>query len=196
MNFQFPISTNSIPKKKTASRFTTAKVRISERNAKFCYQNLYPRLDQVDYKQIFCQLYYGLIVPCTKTKKPSHRILMKGLLSWKVAASYSPALHCSTIGAGGLNFSVRNGKRWDPAAITTWYRLLTISTSKLSMSIHNNTWKYELLFLPRNKHLSGESYRAISKARLWRHRLYTCLLSTSSSGTTLMEFSSCGRLRT
>ena len=40
-------------------------------------------------------------------------------LSVKVAASYSPALHCSTIGAGGLNFSVRNGKRWDPAAITT-----------------------------------------------------------------------------
>ena len=37
----------------------------------------------------------------------------------KMAASYSPALHCSTIGAGGLNFSVRNGKRWDPAAITT-----------------------------------------------------------------------------
>ena len=24
----------------------------------------------------------------------------------------------STIGAGGLNFSVRNGKRWNPAAIT------------------------------------------------------------------------------
>ena len=24
------------------------------------------------------------------------------------------------IGAGGLNFSVRNGKRWDTAAITTW----------------------------------------------------------------------------
>ena len=37
----------------------------------------------------------------------------------KMAASYSPALHCSTIGAGGLNFSVRNGKRWDPAAIAT-----------------------------------------------------------------------------
>ena len=28
-------------------------------------------------------------------------------------------MHCSTIGAGGLNFSVRNGKRWDPAAIAT-----------------------------------------------------------------------------
>ena len=42
-----------------------------------------------------------------------------GLHFIKMAASYSPALHCSTIGAGGLNFSVRNGKRWDPAAITT-----------------------------------------------------------------------------
>ena len=40
--------------------------------------------------------------------------------SWrKKAATYSPALHCSTIGASGLNFSVRNGKRWNPAAITT-----------------------------------------------------------------------------
>ena len=38
----------------------------------------------------------------------------------KEAATYSPALHCSTIGASGLNFSVRNGKRWDPTAITTW----------------------------------------------------------------------------
>ena len=26
---------------------------------------------------------------------------------------------CSTIGAGRLNFSVRNGKRWNPATITT-----------------------------------------------------------------------------
>ena len=37
----------------------------------------------------------------------------------KGAASYSPALHRSTIGAGGLNFSVRDGKRWDTAAIAT-----------------------------------------------------------------------------
>ena len=34
-----------------------------------------------------------------------------------MAASYSPALHRSTIGATGLNFSVRNGKRWNPGAI-------------------------------------------------------------------------------
>jgi hypothetical protein len=26
---------------------------------------------------------------------------------------------CSTIGAGRLNFSVRNGKRWNPVAIVT-----------------------------------------------------------------------------
>ncbi len=33
----------------------------------------------------------------------------------------------STIGAGGLNFSVRNGKRWNPAAIVTLkpYNILT-----------------------------------------------------------------------
>ena len=51
----------------------------------------------------------------TKKQEPHVRLLSH----IKKAASYSPALHCSTIGAGGLNFSVRNGKRWDPAAITT-----------------------------------------------------------------------------
>ena len=37
----------------------------------------------------------------------------------KEAASYSPTFYCSTIGVNGLNFSVRNGKRWNPVAITT-----------------------------------------------------------------------------
>ena len=36
----------------------------------------------------------------------------------KRAATYSPARR-STIGVDGLNFSVRNGKRWDPDTITT-----------------------------------------------------------------------------
>ena len=40
-------------------------------------------------------------------------------LKKKRAVTYSPALHCSTIGASGLNFSVRNGKRWDTTAIAT-----------------------------------------------------------------------------
>ena len=53
-----------------------------------------------------------------KTKR-APEISLQGSRFVKKAASYSPALHCSTIGAGGLNFSVRNGKRWDPAAITT-----------------------------------------------------------------------------
>ena len=35
----------------------------------------------------------------------------------KVAMTYSPTNICSTIGAVGLNFSVRDGKRWDPNAI-------------------------------------------------------------------------------
>ena len=52
-------------------------------------------------------------------KQKSPEDIVSPGLEIKVAASYSPALHCSTIGAGGLNFSVRNGKRWDPAAITT-----------------------------------------------------------------------------
>ena len=37
----------------------------------------------------------------------------------RTAVSYSPGWWASTIGAGGLNGSVRNGKRWVPAAITT-----------------------------------------------------------------------------
>ena len=40
-----------------------------------------------------------------------------GTLSKKAAMTYSPTNLCSTIGAVGLNFSVRNGKRWIPDAI-------------------------------------------------------------------------------
>ena len=36
-------------------------------------------------------------------------------LSINMAATYSPALWCSTIGHEGLNFSVRYGKRWTPS---------------------------------------------------------------------------------
>ena len=35
-----------------------------------------------------------------------------------LATTYSPTIS-STIGADGFNFSVRNGKRWSPAAIVT-----------------------------------------------------------------------------
>ena len=50
-----------------------------------------------------------------KKKSPmkDHRTLVK------LAATYSPTWYSSTIGANGLNFSVRNGKRWIPVAIAT-----------------------------------------------------------------------------
>ena len=44
---------------------------------------------------------------------------MKNRRLVKVATTYSPTTKCSTIGAGGLNFSVRKGKRWNPTAIVT-----------------------------------------------------------------------------
>ena len=37
----------------------------------------------------------------------------------KTAATYSPTSYRSTIGVSELNFSVRNGKRWNLTAITT-----------------------------------------------------------------------------
>jgi hypothetical protein len=42
-----------------------------------------------------------------------------GLFIIRSAATYSPTLYRSTIGADGLNFSVRNGKRWSPVAKAT-----------------------------------------------------------------------------
>ena len=44
-------------------------------------------------------------------------ILLKMSFFIKVAMTYSPTNVCSTIGAVGLNFSVRDGKRWIPDAI-------------------------------------------------------------------------------
>ena len=55
-----------------------------------------------------------------KQKRGTFRIFLLGTsLIQKKAATYSPALHCSTIGDDGLNFSVRDGKRWNTVAITT-----------------------------------------------------------------------------
>ena len=51
-----------------------------------------------------------------KTKKSP--LVSRGALFYKVG-DYLLSHNCSTIGASGLNFSVRNGKRWNPAAIVT-----------------------------------------------------------------------------
>ena len=42
--------------------------------------------------------------------------------SMSLATTYSPTFG-STIGAAGLNYSVRNGKRWTPRAIVTKNKL-------------------------------------------------------------------------
>ena len=46
-------------------------------------------------------------------KQPPTKLVHRRL-SYKLAATYSPTLSCSTIGAHGLNCSVRNGKRCAP----------------------------------------------------------------------------------
>ena len=57
--------------------------------------------------------------PGPGTKKAPRRGMSPGGALKKAAASYSPALQRSTIGAAGLNFSVRDGKRWNPGAMAT-----------------------------------------------------------------------------
>ena len=49
-------------------------------------------------------------------KMPRVHFELRAFVKWR-----RPTLPrvCSTIGAVGLNFSVRNGKRWNPVAITT-----------------------------------------------------------------------------
>ena len=70
--------------------------------------------------------------------------------------TYSPTKRiCSTIGAGGLNFCVRNGYRCDPSAIITrisFYLIqeLSIAPSKLPQCITS----LSLTLQPRNFLLS------------------------------------------
>ena len=84
-------------------------------------------------------------------KKAPQSVTTAGALLKKRRLPTLPLLR-STIGVTGLNFSVRNGKRWNPG-----------------------------------KYIFKKKLRAISNARLWCHHLYTCILSTSSSLTTLKE---------
>ena len=87
----------------------------------FTYINTYIRLNNWNYplSHTFFSISSKSFFCANTTKCPSDHLRSKGHFNIKRAATYSPALHCSTIGANGLNFSVRNGKRWDPAAITT-----------------------------------------------------------------------------
>ena len=84
-----------------------------------------------------------------------------------MAITYSSTCYGSTIGATGLNFSVRNGKRCTPALSSPLISLHTMSkVGTLRCSVG--------------------SCRAISTARLCHLWPYTCGLSTSSSLTALI----------
>ena len=54
----------------------------------------------------------------------------------KTAATYSPTWWGSTIGVSGFNFSVRDGKRWYPTALTTAVYVLKeiISAKKVRLT--------------------------------------------------------------
>ena len=62
------------------------------------------------------QLVFRVISRCladgVKTEKPRRNA---GASAMRVATTYFPTSQCSIIGAAGLNFSVRNGKRWTSA---------------------------------------------------------------------------------
>ena len=76
-----------------------------------------------------------------------------------MAATYSPTWYSSTIGVSELNFSVRNGKRWFPAAIATAiYYLREITDETLS--------RYRLILTSTAYLSSQERFRAISTGRL------------------------------
>ena len=118
-----------------------------------------------------------------KKRGTSHGSLPETSLMWKKAAAYSPALHCSTIGDDGLNFSVRDGKRWNTVAITT----INVFSECPDSTGQRMVWHPHTSKTRTTQGISPThgKFRAISSARLWRRRLYTCALSTSSSLTTL-----------
>ena len=131
-------------------------------------------------------------------KAPRKRCCFRGA---KVAATYSPALRGSTIGACGLNFSVRDGKRWGPAAMAALMGDTLHTQAANSFSFYTGMGNTRLAGSGKTSPhpLRGGApaapaaeFRAISSARLWRRRLYTCALSTSSSRTALMRKSNLG----
>ena len=108
---------------------------------------------------------------------------MNSCFSIKVAMTYSPTNLCSTIGAVGLNFSVRDGKRWNPNAINRLNKgpIFHIVTqikvnSLIKQTIHilityetSIAWMYRSMLMAQARTFSlarKKSFRAISTARL------------------------------
>ena len=72
--------------------------------------------ENIEEKVIYCEISHA-IQPNLGVIQQKRSDSFESLL--EVAATYSSTFYCSTIGVNGLNFSVRNGKRWNPIAITT-----------------------------------------------------------------------------
>ena len=119
-------------------------------------------------------------------KKAPRRGMSPGGALKKAAASYSPALQRSTIGAAGLNFSVRDGKRWNPGAMATcvfftppWPQPAKGNRPTERHTCNRPASSARAAMDCRRERRHAGSHRAISSARLWRRRLCTCALSTS-----------------
>ena len=142
------------------------------------------------------------LLPRDKNKKRGYPVLTGiSSLTWKKGGYLLSRFAGSTIGVSGLNFSVRNGKRWDTAAIATIIsdsgihdtqhyigkrRIIPLTSNQ--QNIKKQTGMYMKNHPCEKKYrVTDKSFRAISSARLWRRRLYTCTLSTSSSLTTLIK---------
>ena len=80
----------------------------------------------------------------------------------KWAATCSPACQGSTIGAGGLNFSVRDGKRWDTAAIAA---IIACISGIQGKEEQRAIWDTPPARKEGTRHKEG-NFRAISSARL------------------------------
>ena len=117
------------------------------------------------------------------TKKEEPRFVNQSSSRKKVAMTYSPTNLCSTIGAVGLNFSVRDGKRWNPNAINRLNKgpIFHIVTQikvnlLLKQTIHilityetSIAWMYRSMLMAQARTFSlarKKSFRAISTARL------------------------------
>ena len=80
----------------------------------------------------------------------------------------------STIGVNGLNFSVRNGKRWNPVAIVTLITLYChIHTNKLSFFSSKNPY-------------TDASFKVISSSNTTELNVYHSLIKATSYGQLVM----------
>ena len=106
------------------------------------------------------------------------------------AMTYSPTKRiCSTIGAGGLNFCVRNGNRCDPSAIITriFFSIYLSETSYQgslkTATMYNLSLLFHLkLFQPSLTSFSlGQALDLLVSVSSMDHSTYTPDLSTRSS---------------